>query len=461
MNNLGIPRDKSIKNNRLNQEPHVDHSPILLLLEHREEDLSMQKRKWVFAIALALFIGSLAAQSGGVVAAAGITALLGSAGILGAWAIDNIAMLIAAAAYSLVTDRYSRIKLLIGSLIGFSILYAILYFLLPVTPFAYLGLMIVTDQQSLLIVLLVWALASDVFTIEDSKNIFGPLSVAALLGGLAGNALSGFLGGRGLTAPALLIAAVSLFVLAVIIAAARLTTTTRQASVTESPREQISKGLEFVREVPIYRHLALAMLAIGFCLCVTEYHILLTAASTNSGTAGIQEVYGLLRAGRIAALVVIQTLIASRLLKQMNFKKVFFIAPIACLGGIVAAIFVPGLVGAAIGQYAVRLSIDGIDDSARRSLIGLVPDKQRGRVGALLNGYPFSIGGIVGCLVLGLVLLVTNNPIVYLALAAVAAVYAIYHVYLLRKTYDASQLNWRMSRRSRSNTTRHSVLDQL
>jgi AAA family ATP:ADP antiporter len=421
----------------------------------------MQKTRWIVAVALALFIGSLAAQSGGVVAAAGITALLGSAGILGAWAIDNVAMLIAAAVYSLVTDRLPRIKLLIGALIGFSILYGVLYLLLPVTPFAYLGLMIVTDQQSLLIALLVWALASDVFSMEDSKKIFGPLSVAAIGGSLAGNVLSGFLGSRGLTTPALLIAAVSLAALALIIAAARLQTTTKQASSSESPREQLAKGLEFVREVPIYRHLALAMLGIGFCLCVTEYHILLTAANTSNGAAGIQELYGLLRAGRIAALVVIQTFAASRLLKSMNFKTVFFIAPIACLVGSLVAILAPGIVGAAVGQYAVRLSIDGIDDSARRSLIGMVPDKQRGRVGALLNGYPFSIGGILGCAVLAIIALLTSSPVVYLALSALAALWALYQVNLLRKTYDTSQLNWRMSRRSRSNTTRNSILDQL
>jgi hypothetical protein len=125
----------------------------------------------------------------------------------------------------------------------------------------------------------------------------------------------------------------------------------------------------------------------------------------------------------------------------------------------------PMLIVVAAGEYLVRITQEGVDDPSRRALIGLIPDEQRGRISAFLDGYLYPLGAVVSCILIGGTLLLERYGIlpeglaqrVYLGTSALAVAVAIWLFTRFRKTYDQSMLNWRLRRRTRKSD----VLDKL
>ncbi len=432
------------------------------------------ERSRALTLALLLFINSLILESNEVVATSGFVGRVGPEQIPWVWAVALLAGMIGSGAYSLVVDRTRRERLAIAVFLGFAVLYVALYGLFRLgapDSVSYPLLMMVNEQQWLLLPMLMWALAGDLFSVAESKRLFPLLGMAALAGGIDGNLVTASLSQRlsqstaGSVVLLLMNAAWLLLMTAILtLSSRRIKITTRQAAKSDKPLETLREGLAFIREVPSYRYLTLAMLLLGASLNVIEYQLIATMAQTHAGAASLEAFYATLRAARIVLMLLVQGLAAGWLLKRFGFKSVFFLMPVALLGGLLLAWLWPTLIGVVLGEYLSRITLQGIDEPSRRSFVGLVPDERRGRVSAFLDGYLYQLGSILSCgMVLAVLAAVRRNVLtpqmgrmVYTALALACAATALWALTRFRAHYDASMFNWRLRRRQRK-----SVLDNI
>lgn len=431
-------------------------------------------------LASLLFINAIVVQSNGVVATSGFIAKVGLQQLLIVWTIDNIVILIGSGLYSIFVDRMKRTDLMTILFSVAAVTYLVMYALFVLGAPSYLSytlLMVLNDQQWILFGLAIWALANDTFSVSESKRLFPLMAVVALLGGIAGNALATGISWLATQVPGLedgvrTTYMLMLFNAALMAASAglvvgvlrRLNIVTHQDRSSDGPVAIIKEGISFVQEIPAFRYLALSMLVVGFGLNTLQYQFFFSAEQVFSDPNALGAFYGAVRMVRMISLLLIQGLLTTWVLQNIGFRSVFIVLPVVMLGALVAPILLPGIIAITIGDYLVRITMDGVDESARQSFIGLVPDERRGRVNAFFNGYLYPIGSIASCGLIGLTIYLEGNGVFpegfaatfYLTIAALLVASAIYSVRRLRANYDSSLLNWRLRRRKRG-----SVLSNL
>jgi len=191
---------------------------------------------------------------------------------------DAAVIIFAAGAYALIVDRGNRRKLAIALFIGFGGCYAIivLMFALKVPAgISYTALNLINSQQDNLIPLLLGALAADIFSVAESKRLFGLLGAAHFAGGLAGYGFAVVVARllNGNNAGLLLANIVWLLAGAAVLAGAvrHIEPATRQASENERLVEVLRDGINYVRDVRLFRFLTVAVLLAGTGWSVTQY----------------------------------------------------------------------------------------------------------------------------------------------------------------------------------------------
>ncbi|MFQ5794189.1 MAG: Npt1/Npt2 family nucleotide transporter [Candidatus Bipolaricaulia bacterium] len=421
-------------------------------------------------LALLLFINSLVLESNEVVATSGFVSRVGAEQILWVWAIDMLIVILTSGAYSLIVDRTQRGRLAIRLSVSFSLVYVLLFLLfVSGVPdwLSYPLLTVINDQQWMLLPLLIWTLANDLFSTAAAKRLFPLLGVAALVGGILGNGLAAgvaqslaesLLGRVAL----LLVNAGLILVSAIILAVAlrRIKITTHQSRQDETVLDTLREGLAFVREVPSFRYLSLAMILLGVGLNVIEYQLIVSALNTYPEPAALQAFYGTFRAAVWVMLLLVQGVGASWLLNRIGFKSIFAFMPGALLIGLFLVLAWPVLIGVAIGDFLTRITLSGIDEPSRRAFQGMVPDERRGRVSVFLDGYLYPLGSVLSCGMVGAVVFAVGQNLLapevgrtlYLSLGGACAGIALWAITQFRGHYDESMLNWRLKRRRRLST---------
>jgi ATP/ADP translocase len=414
-------------------------------------------------LGLLLFINSLVQESNEVVATSGFVSNVGVEQVPWLWTAEYLLVILVAGAYSLVVDRTRRERLTVVLSLVFSLLYSLLYVLFVLQAsewFSYSALLIVNSQQWHLIPLLIGALANDMFTVAETKRLFPLLGVVGVIGSVAGNAVAA--GGAHFFPEqnaALLLLNAGLMLsqgIALLIGLRWITISARQAPHGESTSAVLREGFAFVREVPVYRYMTVAMLMVGIGWTVIEYQLLVSASHLKP--AALQAFYGWFKVAVPVMLLIVQSVVARWLLNQLGFRHIFIVLPAVLLFSLLLTMFVPGLVGVAAGVYLVRITMQGVDESSRQSFLGLVPDERRGRVGAFVEGYLYPLGYLIGCAMIGAVLWGAQCHFfapsvarkVYLGLSCACAVVSLWAMMRFRATYDVSMLNWRLQRRRRA-----------
>jgi len=246
----------------------------------------------------------------------------------------------------------------------------------------------------------------------------------------------------------------------------------RDVRITQRPRQQetvreaLTEGWGFVREVPSFRYLMVAMLAAVLAFTIVEFHFLAVTSTDHSlsDADSFQTFYSLYNLGVTVLAIIIQILLTSRLTNRIGLKNMFLIFPTILLGGITCILLFPTNLISVIGGLGVpRLARSTIDEPARKSFQALVPAERRGRVSMFMDSYLFAAGAIAGSFILGAIILAEDllgsveKHTIYLSIAAAATVAAVWFALKMRGAYDASLLNWRLKRRQRAS----GVLDKL
>lgn len=427
-----------------------------------------EEKKLVFSLAAVLAITTLVLELSDVIATGGFVSKVGPNNIFWLWIVDMVISLFTAGVYALAVDRMERSRLLKYLTMGFAVIFIGLYFMFTIGApdwLSYPVLYIVTDQFYAIFPLAFWAMVNDLFTAAEGKRIFPIIIMGTAIGSILGNglaALSGWILQRSGGVPSSLLPIGSLLLLFGLIVLevvfANRKVNARQAREQDVDLKQtVAVGVDYIKNVPIFKYLAICMLLSGLAFTVIEYHFLFTVdQSVSQDPLQFQAFYGIFKVVLIVSILLVQALFSNRFLEKVGLKSSFIFQPVALALGAGLALVVPGVYGAAAARYVARLVQQAWDEPARKAVENLIPDERRGRVSVVIDRYFYDVSTIVASLVLGLLVWIGLNtsasPIIsyiYIGLAILASVVAVWAAFRLRAKYDESLLDWRLSRSRR------------
>lgn len=420
----------------------------------------------VMVLGFILFVNSLALDLSDVVAVSGFLSQVDVSNILIVWIIDMLLIALSSGLQTLIVDRLNRLRLIKAMILTFAGLYLGLRLMFAFNvPGAvnYSLLFLLVEQQWVFFPLVFWVLASDIFDLSSAKRLFPMIASWGFAGQIAGLGIAaispGLLARFNLsTTETLTFNVLSYFLAYLALVWGLRGVRTRQARrEQQSVRETLTEGWGFVRDVPAFRYLMLATLALGTVLTVVDFQFLAVTDSyfQNAPAGSFQVFYGSYRLVLTLIAIFIQTAITPYLTKRFNLKEIFLFFPfVMALSSIL--LWIPGLPAAAAARGLFRTLRGSIDEPVQKMFLALVPEERRGRVSMFMDSYLFAGGALIGCLLVGAVILAGNvagfpdYPSIYLAFALAASVFAIFAMFRMRGTYDKSMLNWRLKRRQRS-----------
>ena len=162
--------------------------------------------------------------------------------------------------------------------------------------------------------------------------------------------------------------------------------------------------------------------------------------------------------------MITQTFVTGRLLSKVKLKNAFLGLPASLVVAAGVALLIPGLLGGLAARFIARLVERVWDEPARKSLEGLIPDERRGNISTFLDSHFYSLSTFFGSVFLIILFQIVaaglltqyQSIVLYLVVAGLAGLGALWTSLALRKDYDKSLLNWRLSR-----SHRRSVLDGI
>jgi len=430
--------------------------------------------KLVLLMGFLLLGNSAALAVSNVVSVSGFLSEVGVNEILLVWIADMLLVALATGLQSLIVDRFDRVSLLRWMGFCFGLIYVILrmMFVFHVPGWInYSILFLLTEQQWLFFPLIFWILANDIFDMAQAKRLFPLIASGNFIGQVLGLGIAavapGLMTRMHVDHAELLSMNVLIYLMIYVLIGEGLghIKPVKRPSQPETLRETLTEGWGFVREVPSFRYMTFVMIAAILGFTIVEFHFLAVISSdaSYSDADSFQTFYSLYSLGATVAAILIQSLLASRIINKMHLKSIFFIFPLVLFSGLAwLLIWHTSILSVLTGVTLPRLSKETIDESARKSFQALVPPERRGRVSMFMDSYLFAIGAIAGSVILGVVILlgkwldISHVYYIYLAIAIGAAAVAIGFSVKFYQAYDASLLNWRLKRRQRV-----SVLDKL
>jgi ATP/ADP translocase len=250
-----------------------------------------------------LAINTLVFELAQVVATSGFVSSVGAAQLPWVWIVDMIALLLLGGIYAQMVDRISR-AVLVGWLMGsFALIYLVIQLLFSYGAPGWLNytlLLITSDQQFLVFPLAFWALASDVYSMSQSKRLFPFIGAGFAVGSILGNSLAAssaaiFARYGGEIHQLLNLAAVILLVGLAIhyFTFHRRELRTRKSKEHEiNVRESIEVGLDFFKNVPFFKYLGIVILLAYLGYTIVQFHFLNTLDMTFTSDVEFQSFYG-------------------------------------------------------------------------------------------------------------------------------------------------------------------------
>jgi len=411
-----------------------------------------------------IFGNSLARQVSNIVSVSGVLDVEGPNALLVVLIIDYALVFIVSAFQSLFVDRFNRVRMIAFVSFGFALAFILLramFWIRAPEWLNYSAIYLVAEQQFVLFPLIFWVLANDVFTFAQTKRLFPLIASLSFIGKLAGIALAGFspivfralkLVGEDILLFNALIYIISSVLILTTLTKINLRDFTKRS---ESLRETLSEGFEFVRDVLSFRYLMIAILFLAVADTIIEFRFWVITESAFPDQLAYQNFYSLYRLMVTLVAFGIQSLVTSRLTNNIQVKNVLLIFPFVAFFASGSMLLLASLVGATVGgMFMVKLARETVDDSSRKSFQALVPEERRGRVSTFMDSYLTSVGTIVGAVLTGIIVLIGQRSgkdlsLVYLAIAFFASIVAIWATFSMRSVYEKSLLNWRLKRRQR------------
>lgn len=421
----------------------------------------------VLALGFLLFGNSMARQVSGIVAVSGFLNTSSVNSMLLVLGIDYVFVLLVGGLQSLIVDRFNRIKLMAGVSLAFALAFLVLRLMFALGAPGWLNysvMYLIAEQQLILFPVVFWVLASDIFNFAQAQRLFPLVASWSFIGKLAGIGLAwispDLFARLGIRSEEILFFNALIYIVGYLLVVAGLRKAKLRETVhqTETVRENLTEGWDFVRGVDSFRFLMLAIIALAVADTIIEFRFLVVTDALFVGQEAYQRFYSLYRLAATLLGFLVQTFVTSRLMNRVHLKNVFLIFPLVVLLGAGGAITSAGLWAILAGMLTVKLVRETVDESARKSIQALVPEERRGRVSTFIDSYLPAAGTILACLATGAIVVLGERigrdlHLVYLGIALLCGGFALWAAIRLGKVYESSLLNWRLKRRQRVSDT--------
>lgn len=428
----------------------------------------------VSLIGFLLFSNSVAQQISQISAVSNFLSTGGVNQILIVWIIDSIVILVMMGIQSLVIDRFNRISLISWVFFIFALSFVILRLLFTMHAplwFNYGLLYLISEQQLLLMPMIIWILASEIFSMAQAKRLFPIIASGEFIGRLVGIGISALTPSIIRLIPDLrnedflnFNTLIYLIAYLLVMTGLRNVKLRQTAQTKETMKESLTEGWGFIRDVPVFRYLALVILLVLVTDTIVEFRFLVVTDSMYlDNPSQYQVFYSFYRLGITILALLLQTFLTGRIITNIKLKYLFFLEPFGSLISSIWILFPATLINTLGSMVFLKIPQTTIGKSTRKTFQSLVPEERRGRVGIFMDSYLFSAGTLLGCGISGIVIIIGNfigsstYHVYYLAFALLSSLFAVFSAYRLMSTYDSSMLNWRLKRRERGK----SVLDKL
>ncbi len=424
----------------------------------------------VVIMSLLLLGNTVARQMSGIV---GISDLINTGGVnqtLLVNFINGFLIFLTALAISQIVDRYDRIELLKWTCFSFAMAFLLLrvisIFNVSVKFTAAL-IYLMSQQQWLVFPMFFWVLANDVFEVAQAKRLIPVIGSWSFIGKLIGIGLTllpalffrlGWLTNGELTLEMVMLINVTFYLLAFLLISTQL----QKVNLRERPKqsqtlkENLSEGWSFVREVPSFSYLLMAVIVVSMCDVILEFRFFVVAKGEITDAVQYKQFYSWYLLAAAVLSFLIQSFVTSRLMQRIQLKNSFLTQPLMALTASIAMLVSPGMISATISSLLLKVSRNTVDEATRKAYQGFVPEERRGRVALFSDNYAPAIGMVLASAITGLVVYVGIQIdfgytfYVYLGISALAALFALWAVLRLRAVYESSFMNWRLKRRKRA-----------
>ena len=429
----------------------------------------------VFAFGFLLFGNSLARQVSNIVSVSGVLDVEGANAMLVVLIVDYALILLVSALQSLIIDRFNRVQMMAIVSLAFGVIFILLramFWIHAPQWLNYSTMYLVAEQQFVLFPLIFWVLANDVFNFAQAKRLFPLIASWSFVGKLAGIGIAAIsptvFGALKLADEDVLLFNALIYFVAfgLVLSTLRNVPLRDFTKQSESLKETLTEGWEFVRDVLSFRYLMVAIVALAVADTIIEFRFWVITQAAFPGQIAYQDFYSLYRLVVTLVAFGVQSFVTSRLTNNVQLKNVLlffpFIAFIASGGMLLFGLLFVGV----SGMFLVKLTRETVDDSSRKSFQAMVPEERRGRVSTFMDSYLASAGTILAASITGLIVLVglwtgQDLHLAYLGVAFCAAIVAIWATFRMRSVYEKSLLNWRLKRRSRVTDTMVKKLQDL
>jgi ATP/ADP translocase len=226
----------------------------------------------------------------------------------------------------------------------------------------------------------------------------------------------------------------------------------------ESLKDTLSEGFQFVRDVLSFRYLMVAILALAMADTIIEFRFWVVTQAAFPLQSQYQSFYSLYRLVVTLVALGVQSFVTTRLTNNVHLKNVLLIFPFVAFFASGSMLISDLFIIAVGGMFFVKLSRETVDDSSRKSFQALVPEERRGRVSTFMDSYLASIGTILAAILTTVIVLVgqwlgKDLSLAYIGLAFCASLVAVWATFKMRSVYEKSLLNWRLKRRQRVTDT--------
>ncbi len=425
-----------------------------------ESDRVETRSRWALALALALAGVGL---SGVLTESVAASQLLGNSGPMAlalVWPLGGVGLLIIAFIQSRYVDRFARLGVVRWLFIAYAAAFVVMLILFAVNipqkvPAAIAWLL--ADQMNFLLPLVVWTVAGDVFTTGQGVTVFPRISRWLFGGQVVGLGIA-------VLAPVIFdqgdISLTWLLVLPPVICAvtawilpkALATATTglghqREQSATAAFKETI----KLIRELPAYRWMFWVGLLAIFGGTMVDFGFLHMAQERFPDTGTLQAFYAGTSLVCFVLCWLLQTFGAAKLINRFGVARILQLLPIGALLG-TAVLVVGGTTRTVIvGSIALvlwRLPRWSIDGSARQAAMANLPDERRLRSSFVIDMGPLAISLIVASGPIAIAA-ATDNLWIAPLIGLVIVVPALFLSTRTVRTWDDTQLSYRLKRRKR------------
>ncbi|HUQ02477.1 MAG TPA: cyclic nucleotide-binding domain-containing protein [Kofleriaceae bacterium] len=348
--------------------------------------------------ALVLACASAGAQLAASAADAWFLAAIGPRHLGTALAASSLLVAITLALVGAASDRRDRRRTLIGLCAAGAVL-------LPALDLAHrmgasaaaIASMIIVKQLQAAVDLAFWVAIAERFDARTARRLVPWLSAAGGVGAVIGAALVVPLAHVG-GASAALVTGAGVMALAAVLSS-RMDPSRRFGAVAAAPSSSSlrwSAGWDQLQRQPLARGLALVV-ALGGAFASLAYFVLgADAAARYPDSAGLAQFLGAVRAVSQAAMLLVQLVIAPRVLSRAGVGGALVVAPIGAVAASIACALFGGLPSSAVVQVQARVLDGSIDAPAQKLAQNLLPAEVRGRVGGFLDGVAKRAGAIGG-----------------------------------------------------------------